>query len=196
MADRLAERQEARRRDVLDAAVRVFSQRGYRAASMQDIAARVGLSKPALYHYVQSKEQVLVELYEGVLEDSLASVRAIAAADGPAVDLLRAAIVDRVEYTCVNRRLLRVFFEEEAELPRRQLRNVLEARREYEDAVIELVERAVAEGSLALPVTPRIFVNTALGAANWAYKWYDPKGPLRPRELGEQVASVFLGAPS
>lgn len=186
------QRNEARRRAVLDAAVRAFSERGYRATSMADLARQVGLSKPALYHYVPSKEQLLVELYEEVMRENVASVRSIVDSDRPVLDALREVIVHRVAYTCENRRLLRVFFEEEAELPRRQLETVRRVRLEYEDAVLALVGRAQDEGAIELPTSPRIFVNAALGAANWVYKWYDPRGKLKPRELGGEIASVLL----
>ena len=68
---RVALRQEARRREVLAAAVAVFSERGYRAASMNDIAAKLGMGKASLYHYVASKEEVLIELYEDVLRENV-----------------------------------------------------------------------------------------------------------------------------
>ena len=75
---RVALRQEARRRAVLDAAVAVFSARGYRAASMADIARKLGMGKASLYHYVSSKDEILVELYEDVLRESVISARRIA----------------------------------------------------------------------------------------------------------------------
>jgi AcrR family transcriptional regulator len=193
MPDVVQERQDARRREVLDAAAALYAENGYRATSMNDLAARVGLSKPALYHYVRSKEEVLVELYEGVLRSSKATVAEIEASTTSAVDALRAVIVERVAYTCENQALLRVFFEEEAGLPREQLADVLQARRDYEDAVMAIVLRAVDEDSLSLPVSPRIYVNTLLGAANWVYKWFDPAGRLGPRDLGEEIAAALLG---
>lgn len=193
MPDVVQERQDARRREVLGAAAALYAERGYRATSMNDLAARVGLSKPALYHYVRSKEEVLVELYEGVLRSSRATVAEIEASSASAIDALRAVIVERVAYTCENQALLRVFFEEEAGLPPDQLADVLQARRDYEDAVMAIVLRAVSEGSLSLPVSSRIYVNTLLGAANWVYKWFDPAGRLSPRALGEEIAAALLG---
>lgn len=196
MSEKVRQRQDARREAVLAAAARVFAARGYQTTSMHDLAAEVGLTKPSLYHYVRSKEEVLVTLYESVLRDSTAAVAAIEAAATTAHAALREVVVERVAYTCENQALLRVFFEEEAGLPREQLKDVLQARRAYEDAVIALAVRASADGVLELRVPVRIYVNTLLGAANWVYKWYDPDGRLTPRELGDQVASVLLGAPS
>jgi AcrR family transcriptional regulator len=192
VGQRVALRQEARRREVMEAAVAVFSERGYRAASMADIAARLGMGKASLYHYVASKEEVLIELYEDVLRESVIAARRIAGAEGSALGALADLIADRVAYTCRNRELLRIFFEEEAELPDRQQARLISVRHEYEETLLEVVAAGEAAGEFTLTTTPAIFVNTLLGAANWTYKWYQPQGPLSPEELGTQIAGVLL----
>lgn len=189
---RVALRQEARRREVMAAATAVFSERGYRAASMNDIAAKMGMGKASLYHYVAGKEDVLIELYEDVLRENVIAARRIAGSERTALDALAELITDRVAYTCRNRELLRIFFEEEAELPARQQSRLISVRHEYEQTLLEMVARGEAAGEFTLTTTPRIFVNTVLGAANWVYKWYQPEGPLTPEELGSQIAGVLL----
>jgi TetR/AcrR family transcriptional regulator, cholesterol catabolism regulator len=187
-------RADERRREILAAAVEVFSRRGYRAASMNDIAERVELSKPALYHYVRTKQALLVQVYEEVLDESLAGARGIVAAAPSPLEAVRGLIVERVAYTCEHQDLLKICFEEESELPPELAKPILDRRRAYEAVVLEAVRAHLAESGRALPMAPKAFVNTCLGAANWVYKWYDPAGPLTPRELGEQVAAVLLPA--
>jgi AcrR family transcriptional regulator len=189
---RVALRQQARRREVMAAAVAVFSERGYRATSMSDIADRLGMGKASLYHYVGSKEEILVELYEDVLRENVIAARRIASSGETALDALAELIADRVAYTCRNRELLRVFFEEEAELPARQQSRLISVRHEYEQTLLEMVARGETAGEFMLTTTPQIFVNTVLGAANWTYKWFQPQGPLTPEELGAQMAKILL----
>ncbi len=190
--ERVALRQEARRREVLAAATAVFSERGYRAASMTEIAERLGMGKASLYHYVGSKEEVLIELYEDVLRENVIAARRIAASDRPAIDALADLIADRVAYTCRNRDLLRVFFEEEAELPTRHQTRLIAVRHEYEQTLLDIIARGEAANEFSLPTSPTILANTLLGAANWTYKWFNPAGPLSPEELGTQIATVLL----
>ena len=192
VGERVALRQQARRREVMEAAVAVFSERGYRAASMADVAARLGMGKASLYHYVASKEELLIELYEDVLRENVIAARRIAASEGPALEALAGLIAERVAYTCHNRELVRIFFEEEAELPDRQQGRLIGVRREYEGTLLGVVAAGEAAGEFTLPTTPAIFVNTLLGAANWTYKWYQPQGPLSPEQLGTQIAGVLL----
>src|ERR1700761_1128031 len=63
-----------RREQLLSTAIELFSEQGFHAASMSGLARAMNLSKPALYHYVDSKEALLVELYERVAIDSNESI--------------------------------------------------------------------------------------------------------------------------
>lgn len=182
-----------KRQLVLDAAIRVFSERGYRATSMWDLARAVGLSKPALYHYVSSKEALLVELYAGVTASGVESARVMLARDDvEPVDAIRELLAERVQFTCDNRRLLQIFFEEEAEIPPDLTREMRRQRRRYEDALIELLNRGVKNGTIHFDTTPRITVNALLGAAHWTYKWFDPKGAKTSREVAEEIADLLM----
>lgn len=183
---------DAQRDRILRAATEIFSRRGYRATSMNEVAAEVGLRKPTLYHYFRSKEELLVRLYEDVLAESLALARDIVATSGTPIDALRELLVSRVVYTCEHKDLLKVFFEEEGELPPGLLRTLIARRREFEDLFLDVVRKSLRARSVRLPGTPRIYVNTCLGAVNWIYKWYDPNGPNTPRELGEEMAALLL----
>ena len=187
-------RAEEQRQRILAAAVGVFSRRGYRATSMNDVAAGVGLSKPALYHYVRTKQDLLVQIYEEVLDESLRSARAIVDGAASPLDAVRDLVVERVRYTCEHQDLLKICFEEESELPPGLAEPILQRRRAFEQVVLGAVEDHLAATGRTLPMAPKAFVNTCLGAANWVYKWYDPAGPLTPRELGEQVAAVLMPA--
>ncbi len=182
-------RADAQRQRVLSVSAEIFSRRGFRATSMNEIAAAVGLSKPTLYHYFRSKEELLVRIYSDVLDESLAMGRETVAAAASPLAAVRDLIASRVAYTCRNQALLKVCFEEEHELPAELAAEVLTRRHAFE----ELFRRAVREHLEAHPdvvigMTPTVYVNMCLGAANWCYKWYRPDGPCSPEELGAQIA--------
>ncbi|PVZ05823.1 TetR/AcrR family transcriptional regulator [Actinomycetospora cinnamomea] len=185
-------RADEQRQRILAGAVAVFSRRGYRAASMNDVAAQVGLSKPALYHYVANKQALLVAVYEEVLDESTARAEAIVASAPSTREAVRRLLVDRVAYTCEHRDLLTICFEEESELPAELAEPILERRRAFEDVVLGAVQRHLDESGRTLPMAVRTYVNACLGAANWTYKWFDPAGPRSPRELGEDIAAALL----
>ncbi|MCW2721691.1 TetR/AcrR family transcriptional regulator [Pseudonocardia sp.] len=186
-------RADAQRARVLAASVEIFGTRGYRATSMNEIAAGVGLSKPTLYHYFRNKEELLVRIYSEVLDESLRMARETVAASATPLDGLRDLLVSRVVYTCENRGLLKICFEEEDELRPDLAEELLVRRRAFEDvAVATLEQHLAAHPQVQLAMTPKVFVNMCLGAANWTYKWYRPTGPRTPAELGRGIADALL----
>ncbi len=188
-------RADAQRERVVRASVAVFSRQGFRATSMNEIAAGVGLSKPTLYHYFRNKEELLVRMYSGVLDESLRQAREIVAAAATPWDALRALLAARVVYTCENQQLLKVCFEEEHELPAELAEQLLQQRRTFEAVVTDLVSAHLeTHPEVNLGMTPTVFTNTCLGAVNWVYKWYRTDGASTPGVLGEQLAAVLTAA--
>ncbi len=181
-----------KRQEVLSRAVTIFGSRGYRATSMNDIAAEVGLSKSALYHYFSGKEELLASVCEAVVRDNIAQARRIAIEGASPHVALRAMLVERVAYTCDNSRILQVFYEEDAELPSRLRARVTQCRREYQQVLTDLIEQGVAEGHFVLSTSPTIVANSFIGACNWAYKWYQPRGPSSSAELGQAIADLLM----
>lgn len=184
---------EARRREIYAAAAELFSIQGYRAASMRELAAALGLSKASLYHYVQSKEELLTLLYTEVIAENTAIMQAVIDLGLSAAETLREVLVQRVIYTTTHQSLLRVFYEEELELPPAVSGPMQRERTHYEQILLKLVERGLDEGALHSPISAQMTANTLLGAVNWTYRWYKPGGPLSPRQFAEGVAGTALG---
>jgi AcrR family transcriptional regulator len=192
MIETAISRADVQRARVTSTSAQIFSRRGFRATSMNEIAAAVGLSKPTLYHYFRSKEELLVRIYSDVLDESLAMGEQTVAAAGTAFDAIRDLITTRVIYTCEHQALLKVCFEEEHELPAELAEQVLSRRRAFERLFVAALERHLAEHpGLCLPMAPRVYVNMCLGAVNWCYKWYRATGPCTPSELGCQMAETL-----
>lgn len=180
------------RQRVLTGAADIFSRRGYRGTSMNEIAATVQLSKPTLYHYFHNKEEILIRLYEDVMEQSIKSARDIDTTIEEPLQALHDLIAYRVAFTCENQAIHKVFFEEEEELPLDLLRTVIEQRREFEDIMKAMVRRHLVSMQSPPELAVTVYVNTCLGAANWVYKWFDPEGGMSPTQLGNQMAHLLL----
>ncbi|MGF6884476.1 AcrR family transcriptional regulator [Nocardia sp. GAS34] len=184
---------DSRRQEVLSVAADVFSRGGYRGTTMVEIANASGISKPTLYHYFKNKEEILVRLYEDVMEQSVEQAEHIAVEVENPADALHALIKQRVVATCENQAIHKVFFEEEEELPRPMMEKLLQSRHEYEDIFKSVLLRLRDDGyPMTDPVDATLYVNTCLGAANWVYKWYDPNGSRTPEDIGSHIANYLL----
>lgn len=181
-----------KKREILEVSVEIFSERGYRATGLRDIAERVGLRQPSLYHYFPSKEVILIELYEQVMEDSIRAVSSVAEKGLEPDVAFREVLEERIRYMCLNQRLVRIFFEEEAELPPQLTKKLRRRQREYEDVYVGLLEAGVKKGKFQLSTTPRIALYALLGAVNWSYRWYNSEGSLSVEKLASDIAEMLM----
>ncbi|MFC4948739.1 TetR/AcrR family transcriptional regulator [Pseudonocardia sp. GCM10023141] len=195
MTDVVLTRADQQRERVLSLSAEIFSRRGFRATSMNEIAAAVGLSKPTLYHYFRSKEELLVRIYSDVLDESRVLAEEVVAQAPTAFAAIRELISSRVAYTCRHQELLKVCFEEEHELPADLAEHLLMRRHAFEDLFLSALNRHLDEHpEIAIGMTPRVYVNMCLGAVNWTYKWFRASGPATPEQLGEQMAASLTAS--
>lgn len=183
------QQREAKRHAVLQAAAELFNERGFHATSLDDIAARLNVSKPTLYYYVKNKDEILLQCVSQGLEMTLEGIEASRQAGGNAVDQLRACmqvyagIVTQPFGMC----LIRVGDEEVPEPSRTELRRM---KSEIDHAFRRLVAQGVEEGSLA-PCDPKMSAFVIAGALSWIGRWYQPGGEYTPEQIAQQCIAAL-----
>lgn len=180
-----------RRREILDVAERLFWEKRFHATSMEDVADAIGLTKPAIYHYFRSKDDILVEIRQSIIDEMLELTEGVMEADGAPVDKLRDILVAHTEVVLRRRRANKVYHEESGSLPAGRERPTPAAESQYEDVVRGLYAKAVSDGSLC-DRDPGIAVAVLLGAINWSYRWYRPRGSLRAPQMAELIVEILL----
>ena len=101
-----------RRKEILEVAERLFWQKGFHAASMDDVAEAIGLTKPAIYHYFRSKDDILLELRQSIIDDMLHLIEGVLEADGSPAVKLRDILVAHTEVVLRRRRANKIYHEE------------------------------------------------------------------------------------
>ena len=186
--DREQQRQ-AKRDAVLQAAAQLFNERGFHATSLDDIAARLNVSKPTLYYYVKNKDQILIECVREGLEMTIDGIEASRAAGGKAIDQLMACmrVYARIVTMDFGMCLIRVGDEELPPESRKELRRL---KAEIDKAFRRLVAAGVQEGSLA-PCDPKMTAFVIAGALSWIGRWYQSGGQYAPEEIAEQCIATL-----
>src|SRR5687768_9340426 len=87
-------RMEARRREILVAAAQVFARDGYSYATLDDVAAQMGVSRGVIYYYFRNKEEILVEILATASGEAVVRLEAIIARGDPPDVTLQAALRD------------------------------------------------------------------------------------------------------
>jgi AcrR family transcriptional regulator len=135
-------RKAERRQQLLAAAARLFADRGFRAVSIEDLGATVGISGPAVYRHFPSKEAILAELLEGVSRRMLAGGRAEVRPDLPAAVVLRRLIAFHTDFALEDADLIRVYDRDFASLPAAEAKTVRQLQRAYVELWVEVLRRA------------------------------------------------------
>ena len=183
------QQREAKRQAVLQAAAQLFNERGFHATSLDDIAARLNVSKPTLYYYVKNKDQILIECVRQGLDMMLAGIEASRAAGGKAIDQLMTCmqVYARIVTMDFGMCLIRVGDEQLPQGSRKELRRLKSA---IDQEFRRLVAEGVAEGSLQ-PCDPKMTAFVIAGALSWIGRWYQPGGEYTPEQIAQQCIATL-----
>ena len=185
-----ARQREIKRNAVLQTAAQQFNERGFHATSLDDIAERLNVSKPTLYYYVDSKDQILLECVRSALDLMHAGIGEVRAAGGSAIEQLEACmriyagIVMQDFGMCVIR-----IGEDPLPAPLKKELRHLKAGIDAEFR--QLIDAGVAEGSLA-PCDPKMAAFMLAGALSWVGRWYRADGELTPEQITRQGIDLLL----
>jgi AcrR family transcriptional regulator len=180
---------ETKREAVLQTAAQLFLEKSYSRTSMNDLAERLNITKPALYHYFHNKEEVLLECYRlgtAMIEEILND---IAAHCGTGLEKVEAFIYSYANVMTVNfgRCVMRL---DEGDLSSEAFTEVRGYKRKIDRRLRTFIQEGIADGSIT-PCDPKIAAFSIAGALNWICIWYKPKGPLSAEEIATQFARTL-----
>jgi AcrR family transcriptional regulator len=181
------------RHEILHAAAKLFRERGYNAASMNDLAAVLQLSKGALYHHFQSKDEILFHIMDHAMEITEEQVKKPVLALTDPEERLRTCIRLHIEVVLRARdREITVMLHENQPLPADLRKRINARKKDYVHFVEGLCADAQrARGSRATE-NPKVAAFALLGMINWIYQWYHHGGPITEKELVDQFTQIIF----
>lgn len=187
-------RKELVREQLITKAAQLFTERGFAATRMQDIAEELGLTRSAVYYYFKNKEEILAAIVEEHTIDASLDVEAlIANPDLSASERLRRAIAANVVRKLGDTARFRVLDKIESEMPPEITHLYDRFKRHVLDLYSQLIEGGIASGEFRA-VDVRITAFSLIGMANWTAWWYSPGGRKSAEEIGDLLADLALHA--
>lgn len=183
--------EEDRRSQILRIATALFREKGYNGTSLEDIADRIGFTKPAIYYYFDSKEDLLFSIVESVVSGALERVERIRAQELPPLERMHAILVENTRVVLEHLDENTAFYNERGLLSPERERMVRDIERSYTKVIRDTYAEGVATGDL-LDIDPTVAVSTLLGATIWVYRWFRPGGRLSIERVAEDVAELLL----
>jgi AcrR family transcriptional regulator len=191
-SQRSTPRRELVERQILDQAIRLFAERGFAGTSFQDVAQATGLTRPALYYYFASKDDLLARLVHEATDD-IADVLDEIAADSAASACER---LHRLVTVIALRQLkdserLRVMVKSEAELPPKLAVAYDNGRRRVLRALRSAVEHGIATNEFR-SVDARTAALGIIGMCNWVAWWHRPEDTGGNEAIAQQYAEFAV----
>jgi len=190
---KIAKPPEIRTEDrLLDAAVALFSSKGYVATSTREVAELLGIQKASLYYHIESKEDLLYLICKASLAQIHDDVETAIKNVPDPVERIQTLISAHIESMLRDQDKHATTLAEMHALSHDRFTQVLALRHAYEDLVRSEIQDAQAAGVLRNDIDAKYLCLSLLGLRNRALVWYRRAGRLSPGQLGRVLASIFL----
>jgi AcrR family transcriptional regulator len=187
---------QAKRSELIHAAATVFAEKGFEAATLNDIAERVGTDRATLYYYFGSKQELLQEAVRGGVEANLAEVERILKLDETPDGKLR-LIVERLLFSYeADYPYMYVYIQEDMRKVASEhsawAKEMTKLTRRFESTSLQLIKQAVEEGRFRDDVAPELAANALFGMINWTHRWFKPGKRRRADDLSAAFWAIFV----
>jgi len=159
---------------VIEAAAKLFSDKGYSAASMRELAGRVGLEQASsLYNHIKSKEEALQEICFENAQKFIDGITVIESNISDPVKQVCALIDLHIKVATNDITSVTVFNDEWRHLSEPLLSEFLALRKDYEERFKEIINKGIQSGNFK-KINPTVALHTILSALKWIHYWYKP----------------------
>lgn len=187
-----------RRREIVDAAARVFKRKGFKGTSLNDIAEELDTDRANIYYYVASKNELFEAVVSEAIESNLAGAEEIRTGPGTPHEKLRTMIEALMNSYAEHYPFLYVYIQE-------NLSQVGEGRadwaakmrainKRYEDLMIGIIEEGYRDKTLRNVGPAWVVAYGILGVVGWTNRWFDPtRSKADAATIGRTYAEMVLG---
>ncbi len=193
-----AEQTEHKRKAIIREAARVFNRRGSHGTTLDDVAERLGVTKTALYRYVDNKNDLLCACHEEAMEIANEHLEHGERTGKTGLDKIQIAMTGYLR-SMISELGVPVLLLEENALEKESARRIVELRDKFEARLRALVKMGIDDGSI-IAVDPKLAVFMLLGAVHWVTKWYSAAGTWSAEDVSAALIELatrgFAAKPS
>lgn len=190
----MAEKQPGERNNVkeriIKAAADLFMERGFGGTTVREIGERAGVGQSSLYHHARSKGQLLAELHAKHVQDISSRLDAINASNASPALQLREVVKALVAMVHTHKAVVTVYLRESYALSPEAREGVAVERKKNDSIIERILQRGIDAGEFRSDLEVTLARRAILGMCNWAYQWYNPKGPYSIDQIGENFADL------
>ncbi len=169
---------------------RLFARKGYHNTSMREIARGLGMNQSSLYHYYNSKEDILYTLINDAMDEALDTLEEICGAHISPHAKLNRVLSFYTDYYAGDQDRLRLLVNEQGHLGE-DYRGVLIRKERRYVHLIQSILKALADEGLMKPIPSAVAAFAFFGMVHYTIKWYHKDGPVKSGELADYFLEIF-----
>jgi TetR/AcrR family transcriptional regulator, cholesterol catabolism regulator len=170
----------------------LFEKKGFTETSIQDIVDSIGVTKGTFYYYFSSKEELLMDINLGYIDDLLIRQAQILKNSTSCKEKLYQMVFLLISSIKNQGSAAKIFFREMKNLSEERLECMITKRDQFRVNIENLIKEGMENGEFRADLNAPIITFGILGAANWSYQWFKPDGASSDREVSEIFVDMIL----
>ncbi|CAN5682823.1 hypothetical protein BH23ACI1_BH23ACI1_00550 [soil metagenome] len=179
-----------RRASIITSAAQVFGRKGFHGATLDEIAARLDVTKASLYYYFSTKEELLYEVHLLSMQGVIKGLEHARATFDSPVEQLQEAVRSHIQVLADDYEGA-FLLQQEYELPDAFRAEIVRLRDRYEHMLLDIIQEGVRKRLFRVK-DARIVARMILGAVNWFVRWYRRDGRLTADEIADAYTDAIL----
>jgi AcrR family transcriptional regulator len=177
---------------IIEAALPIFMKKGYKGATMREIAASMGIKAGSLYYHIRSKGEILENIHDVLINGLLEKSERIVADDKISnKKKFELFVEDLLRVMAELRPYATVFFRDYRYLSRYYFKKTNLKRKRYQEFLRQIVENGIDGGEFRR-VDPAVGTIGIFGMFMWAHTWINTSGRLRVEEIAKSFCDIIF----
>lgn len=182
---------QLKRDRIVSAAVDLFYRQGYAGTTLDEVAKALGMTKPFIYQYFGSKNDLLAEICSRAIRHANDALNRLLSQQGSPGDKLFAIVREFILSVLNNQANAVIYSREETELAPKDRELIRQLRRDFDRRVVALLEEGVGRGEFAI-ADVRVASFAIASMVGWAPVWFRAGGRLTKEEAADRMAALAL----
>jgi TetR/AcrR family transcriptional regulator, cholesterol catabolism regulator len=191
MARIQTEKDVSRKEVILQASAKLFREKGYKAASMRDLAVKVGVEAASLYNHIRSKAELLHDICFNVANIFFEHISAVEATDAPAINKFENLLRFHIRQMLENFEEVYVSDREWRYLTEPYLSNYQNQRRSYRRRFAAIIQQGIEQGQIN-KIDASTAVLIVLHAVGGIDSWHRSTHKVSGEELEENMVTILI----
>ena len=178
---------------ITEQSIRLFEKKGFSETSIQDLVDSLGVTKGTFYYYFSSKEELLMDIHRGYIDELLVKLERIFKDASKNYKEKLFEIVYMLLSDIKSRgSAAKIFYRELSNLNEEHSALIIEKRDQFRLNIEDLIKAGVENGEFRPEINASIITFGILGITNWSYQWFNPSGSCSDREVAEIFVEMIL----